>query len=838
MSKTSRIRTAALAVSLLGAAALPSRALAVGFSPPVTFSTTGTATRAVIGDFNGDTIPDIAAGTSSNISVLLGTGGGAFAPRIDTPVTGGFSKLVAADLNHDDDLDLVWISSSNIRIALGNGDGTFAAPSTIAGSIIQTGLVVADFNEDTHLDLAVSVPLSVGQAFVYLGDGTGAFGPGTSYPVGTEPISNPQDVATGDFDGDGNLDLAFANAGATTGRGASIIFGNGAGAFGSPLQLAFGDSPRAIAVGDLDGDLDLDIVVGNYISTTVNNAIVLLGDGQGGMGAPTTFPVGGGVPTVSLADLDGDGFLDMAVGNQSNNQISVLVNDGTGAFGAAANFPASSSARPRQLAIGDLSGDGRADIVVPANGTSLVAVLFNQAATTITGVATPTAAIGQSIVDEATLSGGDNPTGTIVFRAYGPDDADCAGAPAFVSAPVTVAGNGTYTSAPFMPSVAGTYRWIASYSGNARNQAASNGCDDPGQTSIVTTVSPAFTAAATPVVFVGNPIFDEATIADGFNPTGTITFIAYGPDDEDCSGEPAFVSAPALVAGNGTYSSEPYTPILTGTYRWVASYSGDASNEPAIVDCSDPAQASVVVNEQQLPPTKSLFQCQTATANALGAFVKLKVDCSSRCLRSQRRNGGPFTECLPPYGGSTAVCITGVLYGAEAKTRAKIGRACAGDCPSCYGIEGSCPDGAGLVADQEAVVDALSPQIFCVESGGSVPSRGEERCEDETARALVKFFASKSKCFERCMKRAFDGQISPTACQAGAVTDGTTASCIAKAEAKAASTIDRGCTAPRGTRPTCHPHATAAAWVAQAEAAVDRQVPATYCGSPSGAFLD
>jgi hypothetical protein len=92
-----------------------------------------------------------------------------------------------------------------------------------------------------------------------------------------------------------------------------------------------------------------------------------------------------------------------------------------------------------------------------------------------------------SVTDTATLSGGANPTGSITFRLYGPDDATCASTPVFTSNAITVNGNGTYVSAPgYVPPAPGTYRWIATYSGDAGNASIAGACNDPNEQVTIT----------------------------------------------------------------------------------------------------------------------------------------------------------------------------------------------------------------------------------------------------------------------------------------------------------------------------------------------------------------
>jgi hypothetical protein len=220
--------------------------------------------------------------------------------------------------------------------------------------------------------------------------------------------------------------------------------------------------------------------------------------------------------------------------------------------------------------------------------------------------ATPTVPLGQSATDTATLSGAFNPTGTITFTVYGPNDATCVSPPAFTST-VPVAGNGAYTSAPFTITAPGTYRWVAAYSGDANNAPVVTSCNDPNETTVTIIVDPVFTTQATPSALVGNPVFDTATLSAN-NPGGTITFNLHGPGDPTCTGSPVFVSS-VFVAGSGNYNSAPFTPAAPGTYRWVAIYSGDANNPAMTTACNDPNETTVVS-----PRTPALVTSATATA--------------------------------------------------------------------------------------------------------------------------------------------------------------------------------------------------------------------------------
>jgi uncharacterized repeat protein (TIGR01451 family) len=240
--------------------------------------------------------------------------------------------------------------------------------------------------------------------------------------------------------------------------------------------------------------------------------------------------------------------------------------------------------------------------------------------TSITTAADQTITVGADISDSATLSGAtSDATGTIVFKAYGPGD-DCTATLAFTSDPFTVSGNGTYGPVSFAPATAGTYHWIATYSGDAKNAGSSGQCGDTGENDTVNKAHPTVVTVASAAVVVGNPIHDTATLAGGHAPTGSITFDLYGPDNATCTGDAVF-SATVAVNGNGNYESGNFTPTAAGTYRWIANYSGDANNTATANGCNE-ANESVIVNKTTPSIATSLVSGDATGANisiALGA---------------------------------------------------------------------------------------------------------------------------------------------------------------------------------------------------------------------------
>jgi fimbrial isopeptide formation D2 family protein/uncharacterized repeat protein (TIGR01451 family) len=232
--------------------------------------------------------------------------------------------------------------------------------------------------------------------------------------------------------------------------------------------------------------------------------------------------------------------------------------------------------------------------------------------------------IGATINDVAHLTGGFNPTGTITFRLYGPDDATCANAAIFTST-VPVSGNDDYTSGSYTTTAAGTFRWIARYSGDANNIAVSGSCNDANEDVVVGKLNPTISTTASADVTIGGSVHDVATLSGATaNATGTITFRLYGPDDATCAGTAVFTTT-AVVSGNGDYTSASFAPTAIGTYRWIASYSGDANNEAVSGACND-ANESVDVNRASPSITTTasadikLGGALTDTAHLTGGF--------------------------------------------------------------------------------------------------------------------------------------------------------------------------------------------------------------------------
>lgn len=238
------------------------------------------------------------------------------------------------------------------------------------GAAVPTGgnpytLAAGDFDGDGNRDLAVVNSDASGTVAVLLGNGAGSFAAAASYPVNPFPRS----VAVGDFNDDGLSDLAVANYGANN---LSILLGTGAGAFGaaSAVPLGGGSGPHAVGVGDFNGDGFADLAVALLDASSL---AILIGDGTGNFDPPTVYPALRSA-TVAVGDFNGDGRSDVAIGNLTTNAASVVFGDGTGALSGATDYPLSGV--PSQIAVGDFDGNGIMDLALTVAGSNTAEVLL------------------------------------------------------------------------------------------------------------------------------------------------------------------------------------------------------------------------------------------------------------------------------------------------------------------------------------------------------------------------------------------------------------------------------------------------------------------------------
>ena len=312
----------------------------------------------------GCDIGTLASGASRIITIGV-------TPNVAEPITNhtAISSTTSdpnAENNQADDLAMVLAFGSCVA-------PTFSGPVAYGIGSVSPGAgisVVGTFNADAFPDVAVTEP-SVPSVAVMLGNGSGGFGPPTHIPLD----GLPSGIAAGDFNHDGKVDLAVTNGAATV----TILLGDGAGGFNAHANITVSNGPFTIETADLNHDTHLDLVVG-YGSVSNTSVTVLLGDGAGGFGPPTSFTSGPGPANVVIADFNGDGHLDVAVRNGGTSNIAVLYGDGTGALGAPVTVSLPNPVGGLRY-LGDVNGDGRPDLgVTTTPGTLNLMLLLNNPA--------------------------------------------------------------------------------------------------------------------------------------------------------------------------------------------------------------------------------------------------------------------------------------------------------------------------------------------------------------------------------------------------------------------------------------------------------------------------
>jgi hypothetical protein len=342
-----------------------------------------------IGDVNNDKKLDlvVALGKTKSITALLGKGDGQFAaPASTTRIPDDPGEIALGDVNGDGNLDLAIIThdSYGAMLLLGDGKGgfTIASNSPIAMKVGQHphthGLALADMNRDNKLDL-VTVNNEDNDVSIALGDGRGAFAiaPGSPFAVGPSPYP----MAVGDVNGDGQLDIV-ATASATgpsraqqlpLSRALTLLLADGRGGYRSTrLPIRTGE-PWFVVISDLNDDRKPDIVATHH---EINQLTVMLGDGKGGFVEAGSSPIDLGhhaFPAV-VVDVNRDGKMDVIAAG--GNGLLVMLGDGRGRFATGPTIPVGRGTW--RLDKGDLNGDGKMDFVTSHSESGTVSVLLGK----------------------------------------------------------------------------------------------------------------------------------------------------------------------------------------------------------------------------------------------------------------------------------------------------------------------------------------------------------------------------------------------------------------------------------------------------------------------------
>jgi Bacterial Ig-like domain (group 3)/FG-GAP-like repeat len=468
------------------------------FQQAVVYDTgaTGVALSAAVGDLNGDGKPDLVVAnlkcTTTSfegcVSVLLGNGDGTFQKALVYDAAGWNSQsIVLADVNGDGKLDLLVTNAGGVAgsvgVMLGKGDGTFQpAVAYASGGDFALNLAVADVNSDGRPDLVVANVYSdtIG---VLLGNGDGTFRRAVAYSSGGHGILS---MVVKDVNGDGNLDVLAANCGAlwgfcpgTNGAVVSVLLGNRNGTFRRAEIYSVGSAPKGIP-----GEAPQDLTV---------------------------------------ADVNGDGIPDLLVTRFFSGWLAVLLGNGDGTFQPPLNYD-SGSYKEGMVAVADLNGDGRLDLAISGanpEGIPLVGVLLNSGTAVCARKCPSSAALssslnpsiyGQTVTWTATVtsSGSSTPTGKVNFMW---------GVYSIGTASLNASGMATLTRSTLN---ADTYPLRAVYGGDANNLASTSALLN--QVVTQTTSSAALASSPNPSTQGQAVTFTAAIVSPTVTATGPVTF--------------------------------------------------------------------------------------------------------------------------------------------------------------------------------------------------------------------------------------------------------------------------------------------------------------------------
>jgi hypothetical protein len=516
------------------------------FLPAVAYNSGGSDAESVaVRDLNGDGKPDLLVGNDSvscgpycvigTVQVLFGVGDGTFRAGGSYGTPGEGAHVAIADVNGDGKLDMLaagcdfTCSTGVVTVRTGNGDGTFPSGPYVfgTGGTFPSSLAVADVNGDGKRDLVVANCgagcSDGGTVGVLLGNGDGTFQTAVTYGTGGVGADS---VKIADVNGDGKLDVLVANiCGNTTCSlpgTVGVMLGNGDGTFQTAVAYGSGGYyARSVAVADVNGDGKLDVLVANSCGNTTCSLTgtvgVMLGNGDGTFQSVVPYSVGQfSLAAIAVVDVNRDGKRDLVV---TGDSVLVLLGNGDGTFQAPVAY-GTGGVGARSVAVADVNGDGRPDVIVanacfptnPSCSFGSVGVLLND-----TGPHSPTTTSLVSNVNPAAINQLVIYTATVTNQSGGPRTGTVAFKHGTSTTTVPLVGDQAIYKVTY--STSGFRLITATYSGDADNATSTSATLTeyvglvPTQTKLTTSGSPSYIGQ--PVTFTAKVTWTYGTVPDG-----------------------------------------------------------------------------------------------------------------------------------------------------------------------------------------------------------------------------------------------------------------------------------------------------------------------------------
>ncbi len=347
------------------------------FQTMTSYSVPADPRKVVAGDWNGDTIVDLAttAYDGMGVSVLPGVGNGTFLAALEHDGSGRSYSIVSGDFDGDGNLDLATLNPvmASVLLFRGRGDGTLyaAGNATVAG--YSNDFAVADFNGDGEGDLVICDGAAA-EIRVLSGNGNGAFSMTDSAATPSGCVA----LTVNDFNGDDTLDVAALHLSSGS---VSILFGNGDGTLGSPVTDSVGANPMHIISGDWNGDDIADLAIATSSPPALQ---IRLGNGSAGVGDGTftldsSYSAIGSPQYMNQGDYNSDGFTDLALLSRTVDSVTVFLGDSTAGIANGTFIEGSrqgTGVSPVSFTSGDLDGDGILDLVTADQAGKTISILM------------------------------------------------------------------------------------------------------------------------------------------------------------------------------------------------------------------------------------------------------------------------------------------------------------------------------------------------------------------------------------------------------------------------------------------------------------------------------
>ena len=365
------------------------RGIAAGSFAAKIDSAQGSAALGVaLADLDGDGKPDLASTSFTESSVLVRRNGSSvgtigFEARSVAAVGANPNRLTAADIDGDGKLDLLVANgNSNTVSILRNAStsvGTISLEAAVGASVGTgpVGIAVGDIDGDGKLDVLTTN--QDGRSVTVLRNtstpGTASFDPAVNSSLTLSGNLRPFGIAVGDLDGDDKPDVVVGYQGGTEIAVLRNTSTAGSISFAAITSASMGTTPSDVTTGDVDGDGKLDVVVSNFGSNSVSVLRNISTVGSIGFAIKVDIAVGASPSPVALSDIDGDGKPDIVAGNFTSGAgttVSLLRNASTvGSISFASKIDLTVGTGPRAIALADIDGDGKPDLATGNDNTSV-----------------------------------------------------------------------------------------------------------------------------------------------------------------------------------------------------------------------------------------------------------------------------------------------------------------------------------------------------------------------------------------------------------------------------------------------------------------------------------